>query len=45
MKLGVFTILLNQSNNDEVQEEVMTWFKGQVADFYDSGITEAGSKT
>jgi hypothetical protein len=25
-------------NNDEVQEEVMTWFKGQVADFYDSGI-------
>jgi len=24
--------------NDEVQEEVMMWFKGQVADFYDSGI-------
>ena len=23
---------------DEVQEEVMTWFKWQVADFYDSGI-------
>jgi hypothetical protein len=23
---------------DEVQEEVMTWFKGQTADFYDSGI-------
>ena len=23
-------------DNDEVQEEVMTWFKGQVADFYDS---------
>jgi hypothetical protein len=22
----------------EVQEEVMTWFKGQAADFYDSGI-------
>ena len=22
----------------EVQEEVMTWFKGQTADFYDSGI-------
>ena len=22
----------------EVQEEVTTWFKGQVADFYDSGI-------
>jgi hypothetical protein len=25
-------------DNDEVQEEVMTWFKGQVADFYDSEI-------
>jgi hypothetical protein len=25
--------------------QVMTWFKGQVADFYDSGDTEAGSKT
>jgi hypothetical protein len=25
-------------NNDEVQEEVMMWFKRQVADFYDSGI-------
>jgi hypothetical protein len=24
-------------NDDEVQE-VMTWFKGQAADFYDSGI-------
>jgi hypothetical protein len=23
---------------DEVQEEVMTWFKGQAADFYDLGI-------
>jgi hypothetical protein len=23
---------------DEVQEEVMTWFKGLAADFYDSGI-------
>jgi len=23
---------------DEVQEEVMTWFKEQAADFYDSGI-------
>jgi hypothetical protein len=23
---------------DEVQEEGMTWFKGQAADFYDSGI-------
>jgi hypothetical protein len=25
-------------DDDEMQEEVMTWFKGQVADFYDSGI-------
>jgi len=25
-------------NDDEVQEEVMMWFKGLVADFYDSGI-------
>jgi hypothetical protein len=24
--------------DDEAQEEVMTWFKGQAADFYDSGI-------
>jgi len=24
-------------DDDEVQEEVMTWLKGQVADFYDSG--------
>jgi len=24
--------------HDKVQEEVMTWFKGQAADFYDSGI-------
>jgi len=24
--------------HDEVQEEVMTWFKGQGANFYDSGI-------
>jgi len=24
--------------DDEVQEEVMTWFKGQAADFYNSGI-------
>jgi len=23
---------------DEVQEEVITWFKGQAGDFYDSGI-------
>jgi len=25
-------------DDDEVQEEVMTWFKGQAADFYDSRI-------
>ena len=25
-------------DDDKVQEEVMTWFKGQAADFYDSGI-------
>jgi hypothetical protein len=25
-------------DNDEVQEEAMTWFKGQAADFYDVGI-------
>ena len=28
-------------DDDEVQEEVMTWFKGQAADFYASGDTEA----
>jgi len=28
----------NFNDDDEVQEEVMTRFKGQVADFYDSGI-------
>ena len=25
-------------DDDEMQEEVMTWFKGLAADFYDSGI-------
>jgi len=25
-------------DDDEVQEGVITWFKGQAADFYDSGI-------
>jgi hypothetical protein len=25
-------------DDDEMQGEVMTWFKGQAADFYDSGI-------
>ena len=28
----------NFNDDDEVQEEVMTWFKGQAVDFYDSGI-------
>jgi hypothetical protein len=37
MKLGFFATLLNRSNDDEVQEEVMTWFKVQATDFYDSG--------
>ena len=27
----------NFDENDEVQEEVMAWFKGQAADFYVSG--------
>jgi hypothetical protein len=25
-------------DDDEVQEEAMKWFKGQAADFYESGI-------
>jgi hypothetical protein len=25
-------------DKDDVREEVMTWFKGLAADFYDSGI-------
>jgi len=29
---------LRSHDDDEVQEEVMTWIKGQAADFYDSGI-------
>jgi hypothetical protein len=28
----------NFNDDDEVQEKVMTWFKVQAADFYDSGI-------
>jgi hypothetical protein len=35
MKRGVFTALLNPSNS---HCNVMTWFKGQAEDFYDSGI-------
>jgi hypothetical protein len=33
-----FHLLRNPSNDDEVQEVVMMWFKAQAADFYDSGI-------
>jgi len=29
---------LHSHDDDEVQEEVMTWFKAQATDFYDSGI-------
>jgi hypothetical protein len=38
MKHGFFTTLLTFDDDDEVQEDVMTWFKRQAADFYDSGI-------
>jgi len=38
MKHGFFTTLLNPSNDDEMQEEVVTLFKGLAADSYDSGI-------
>ena len=31
-------------DDDEVQEEVMTWFKGLAADFYDSGIQKLVSR-
>jgi hypothetical protein len=38
MKHGVFTTILKfDDDDDEAQEEVMTWFKVQAADFYDSG--------
>jgi len=29
---------LHSHDDDQVQEQVTTWFKGQAADFYDSGI-------
>ena len=45
MKHGVFTTFLNPNNrhckfddDDEVPEVVMTLFKMQAAEFYDSGI-------
>jgi hypothetical protein len=44
MKHGFFTTLLNPNNDDEVQEEVMTWFKVQAADFYDSRIQKLVSR-
>jgi hypothetical protein len=31
-------------DDDEVQEEVMTWFKGQKADFYDLGIDRKSTR-
>jgi len=31
-------------DNDEVQEDIMTWFKGLAADFYDSGIQKLVSR-
>jgi hypothetical protein len=38
MKHAFYTTLLKFDDDDEVQDEVMSWFKGQAADFYDSGI-------
>jgi hypothetical protein len=38
MRHGVFTTIMKFDDDDEVQEEVMTWFKGQAANFYVSGI-------
>jgi hypothetical protein len=32
------------NDDDEVQEEVMTWFKGQAGDFYVSGIQKLGPR-
>jgi hypothetical protein len=34
----------NFDDDDEVQEEVMTWFKGQTADVYDTGIQKLGPR-
>jgi len=44
MKHGFFTTLLNPSNDDDVQKEAMTWFKGLAANFYDSGIQKLVSR-
>jgi hypothetical protein len=38
MKHGIFATLLKIDDDDEVQEEVMTWFKAQAAHFYVSEI-------
>ena len=38
MKHGVFSTLLKFEDDDEVQEEVVTWFIGLAADFHASGI-------
>jgi hypothetical protein len=38
MKHGVFTTLLKFDDDYEMQEEIITWFKGQAADSCDSGI-------
>jgi hypothetical protein len=45
MKLGFSLTWKNFYDDEEVQEEVMTWFKRQTTHFYDSRDTEAGSKT
>jgi hypothetical protein len=38
MKHGFYTSLFNFDDDDELQKEVMTWFKLHAANFYDSGI-------
>jgi hypothetical protein len=38
MKHGGFATLLKFDDDDEVQKEVTTWFKGQAANFNVSGI-------
>jgi hypothetical protein len=38
MKHGFFATLLKFDDDDEVEEEIMTLFKGQAANFYDSGM-------
>jgi hypothetical protein len=38
LHLKKYLIAKNFDDADEVQENVMTWFKGLAADFYDSGI-------